>query len=155
MRARDRKKLWGRAAGLCAMCKRDVTELGDGPEAHIAARSPGGPRPDPSLTREQLEAYPNKILLCPNCHTVVDNDEQTWTAERLRQVKAAHEEWVRARPEQVSELSGEVLVLAPFSDEVTGADITKPTRVKPGTRVDVYAPGSKRVTGVRIGGDHA
>ena len=69
-----------------------------GEEAHIVARSPGGPRAgqvtDP-------DGYDNLILLCSKDHKRID-DQATWyTVERLMAIKLAHETWVKTQDEHV------------------------------------------------------
>ncbi len=153
MRQSDRKKLWGLARGMCSLCKRPHSEV-ELEEAHIFAREAGGPRADPHMLPRDLNAYENLILLCPNCHSTVDGDINAWTVERLKREKAAHEEYVRHLDEgTVSELAGEITVRAQNADDVAGARIRKPTRIKSGTKVIVDASDAKRVTGIDIGGE--
>lgn len=98
---KDRKILWGRSGNRCAMCRRvlvaertatdDEAVVGD--EAHIAARSAGGPRHGdcpPSAT----DRYENLILLCRVDHKLVDDQPLHYTSAHLRQLKAKHERWV-------------------------------------------------------------
>ncbi len=63
-----------------------------GEEAHIVARNPEGPRGDSLFPRLRLDDYENLILLCPNCHRLVDTKVNEWSIERLKQVKEAHEQ---------------------------------------------------------------
>ena len=149
--ARDRKKLWAWAKGCCSICREEVSETGE--EAHIVARQRDGPRGDDPLPLNLRDGYENRILLCPTCHSLVDGAESDkWPVERLRQVKAQHEEWARQTVERVTELAGIVKVTAVGGDDVAGARIRKPTIIKPGTVIDVDALGAKRVSGVEIGG---
>lgn len=66
-----------------------------GEECHIVGRSLDGPRGGEGVG--DLDGYENLILLCASDHAVVDGQSATWTVERLRQTKAAHERWVAAR----------------------------------------------------------
>jgi hypothetical protein len=97
------KLLWGRAAAHCTICRRELTQdaatasgsypLGE--QAHIVGERKGSARYDGgALTPEQRDGYTNRILLCPNDHTVVDKDPATWTVARLHMAKAEHELWV-------------------------------------------------------------
>jgi hypothetical protein len=96
---RDIKILWGRAAGHCAICGRKLTQdeatasasypLGE--HAHIVGEKPTSARYDSVLDDRQRNGYPNRILLCPNDHTIIDNDPRAWPVERLYVVKAEHE----------------------------------------------------------------
>ena len=97
------KMLWGRAASRCAICKTDLaldkTEVDDeslvGDECHIVARQDGGPRGDESWQTDQRDKYSNLILLCKNHHKQVDDQRNYYTVDRLQEIKAAHEIWVR------------------------------------------------------------
>jgi hypothetical protein len=111
---RDRKILWGRSGNRCAMCRVALvadrtasdSEAVVGDEAHIVARSPGGPRAG-GLVEADLDAYDNMILLCRVHHKVIDDQTVEYDQERLHQIKAKHEAWVtrqldeRAAPEPV------------------------------------------------------
>jgi hypothetical protein len=101
---RTRKLLWGRAGDRCAICRmplsQDAPHPADratvlGEECHIVGRSLDGPRGGEAVG--DLDGYANLILLCAGDHAVVDGQSATWTVERLRQTKAAHERWVVAR----------------------------------------------------------
>jgi len=99
------KMLWGRAASLCAFpdCHRDlIIDANDtddpslvGEECHIVAREASGPRGNSTLTPEQREKYANLILLCRVHHKLIDDQENTYTVERLLEMKISHEKWVR------------------------------------------------------------
>lgn len=97
------KMLWGRAAGRCAICRlqlfTDGTETDDsaliGEMCHIVAEKPDGPRGDKSFPSEKIDKYDNLILLCPNHHTEIDKRQVFFSIEKLRDIKARHEQWVR------------------------------------------------------------
>lgn len=61
-----------------------------GEEAHIVARSPGGPRYR-RMDAKTCDGYVNRILLCPTHHAEVDAQPQTWSEERLLKRKREHE----------------------------------------------------------------
>lgn len=63
-----------------------------GKAAHITAASPGGPRYDPGLTREQRSHYDNGIWLCGPHADVIDRDEEHFTVEELRRWKEEAED---------------------------------------------------------------
>jgi hypothetical protein len=102
---KTRKLLWGRSGNRCAICKRELvldrsssaTEAVVGDECHIVSDRPGGPRHDPSFPGNRVDTYDNLLLLCRVHHKMVDDQSDTYTADRLRSVKAAHETWVRER----------------------------------------------------------
>lgn len=95
--------LWGRSASRCALCKcelvMDASKIDDeslvGEACHIIARSSDGPRGNSDLPSEQRDKYPNLILLCNIHHKQVDDQPESFTADRLSQIKAEHEMWVR------------------------------------------------------------
>jgi hypothetical protein len=99
---RDRKILWAKSGNRCAICKASLVVektasdpaavVGD--EAHIVARSAGGPRA--GLQQEsKLDSYENLILLCKVDHKTVDDQPNEYTIERLHTIKSHHEGWVR------------------------------------------------------------
>ncbi|MFI7003438.1 HNH endonuclease [Nocardia sp. NPDC050175] len=102
--ARDRKILWARSHNSCAICKQplvvDATETDResvvGDEAHIVAQSSGGPRASLIPTAD-LNKYENLILLCKVHHKQIDDQPGSYTAERLRQLKAEHERWAHEK----------------------------------------------------------
>lgn len=77
----------------------DETETDDptlvGENCHIVAEADGGPRSDPAVPIDRRNTYSNLILLCRNHHKVVDAQEVEYSVEKLRQMKAQHEAWVR------------------------------------------------------------
>lgn len=85
-------KLFGLAAGRCSICKQQVVEqrVKIGEMAHIIAKNTGGARGDLSLIGRR-DDYENLILLCPNHHTEVDNDEASYPPEELHRLKNEHE----------------------------------------------------------------
>jgi len=100
--------LWGRAANRCAICHRelvlDASETDDesiiGDACHIVGEKPAGPRGDSLLTPEQRDKYANLILLCKIHHKQIDDQPNTYPVEKLQEVKASHEKWVRESLEE-------------------------------------------------------
>jgi len=72
----------------------DAVRLGE--VAHIVAASDDGPRGDAEVPTPELVGFENLILLCPNCHTLVDRAPEEFPTQRLRQWKSEHEGRVRA-----------------------------------------------------------
>lgn len=102
---KTRKVLWGRSGNLCAFCRAHlVVDASDvdsesvvGDECHIISGAPNGPRHDPKLVPDAIDALGNLILLCRVHHKLVDDQSETFTAETLCQLKANHEKWVKER----------------------------------------------------------
>lgn len=98
---RTRRILWGRSGNRCARCKRQLTEpaAGDdrealiGVECHIVSGQERGPR-HRDLPAGEVDSLENLILLCRNCHQLVDEQVNEFTEERLRELKRSHEDWV-------------------------------------------------------------
>ena len=88
--------LFGLAAGLCSICKIPVVQrnVKIGEMAHIIAKRKSGTRGNLPVVGD-INGYDNLILLCPNHHTEVDNDEASYPPERLHQIKDEHEAYVR------------------------------------------------------------
>lgn len=112
----EQRKLWARSGNRCAFseCRRELAIRpagGDviviGHAAHIIGASRLGPRGDTELPQRERDAYDNLIFLCNIHHQIVDAQPETYTPERLKAMKAAHEEWVRSRLG-----SGDELVIA-------------------------------------------
>lgn len=57
----------------------------------MTAASAGGPRYDPSLTRQQRRSPENGVWLCQNCAKLVDSDPLRYPAELLHTWKAQTE----------------------------------------------------------------
>jgi hypothetical protein len=96
---RTRKVLWVKAGGRCSVCRVQVATEGTdaddpsvfGEEAHIVGRSPGGPRAGSYVGN--LDGYDNLILLCSKDHKRVDDQVNTYTVDKLREIKRDHEIW--------------------------------------------------------------
>lgn len=89
------------------MIAEDTTLIGE--ICHIHAVSPNGPRYNHNQTDEERQGFDNLILMCVNHHKVVDDDDISYPAERLRQIKYAHE--LRHGAARKDELSAVVVQL--------------------------------------------
>lgn len=97
--------LWVKAGGRCEfdgcntyLFQHHVTldEVKLAELAHIVAFSMGGPRGNESRP-EDIHDISNLMLLCPSCHTLIDNQKtgERYTAETLKKFKQEHEERIR------------------------------------------------------------
>lgn len=103
--AKTRKVLWARSGNQCAKCRVPLIapdEVADGrpaivgQECHVVARSPDGPRGLEGPCTD-LDDYDNLILLCANCHAVVDARPDLFPRAELRRIKEEHEARVAQR----------------------------------------------------------
>lgn len=92
--------LWGKSAGRCEFtgCNKllstdDITqkEYNKGQCAHIIADSPNGPRGDSKKSTPMSKDPSNLILLCPEHHKLIDDYPETYTVDKLLQMKEEHE----------------------------------------------------------------
>ncbi len=95
--------LFVRAGGRCEFdgCNRYLLEhhltRDDGnfaQMAHIYAFSPQGPRGEKPTANEDVHDVSNLMLLCPECHKLIDDRPDRYTVEELRIQKKAHEDRV-------------------------------------------------------------
>jgi len=99
---RTRKLLWGYSGNRCAYCRRelimDATTQDDesvvGDECHIVSDKSNGPRYNSEFLIDEIDSYPNLILLCRIHHKMVDDQSEKFTADFLRRLKAEHTSWI-------------------------------------------------------------
>lgn len=91
-----KKLLYANSGNSCAMCNATLI-LDNSSNAseicHIEAVNEDGARYNPNLTDEYVNSYENLILLCPRCHTIVDDKQniQIYSVEFLKRLKHSHE----------------------------------------------------------------
>ncbi len=90
------KQLFALSGNICAfpdcdavMVHEDGTILGE--VCHIEAAEEGGERYNPKQTDEERRHFSNLVLLCSRHHKITNNVEK-YPAEKLRELKKAHEE---------------------------------------------------------------
>lgn len=110
----DIKMLFARSGNRCAFpkCRAPMAVNGTltGEVCHIKGVRPGSARYDPGQTDVERHAYANLVLMCPTHHTVVDDDEEAYTVERLCKIKAAHEAQSAPIPDTEAATVAEVFV---------------------------------------------
>lgn len=104
MSAPDQRRLWVYAHGMCSnpTCRRRLIinptdqdpATTTGYAAHQVAHSIDGPRGENNVPVECRETYENMILLCGDCHRMVDGQPNTYSVDVLRRWKKEHETWV-------------------------------------------------------------
>ena len=96
--ARTQRQLYAASAGYCQNpgCSNALFVDAAGETTHIAemahvfAASDGGPRAKPDLSKEERGAFENLILLCTNCHTMVDKIPRAFPAKMILRWKREH-----------------------------------------------------------------
>ena len=97
--------VWARSAGRCQFenCNEDLIghlvagnrSSNRGFVAHIIGASVNGPRGDEVLSSALAKDPANVMLLCHGCHRIIDVERRDdYPAERLYQMKEAHEAWI-------------------------------------------------------------
>ena len=97
-------RLFADSAGFCQNpgCNRPLfMDVQDGnihiaEMAHIFSASDGGARTNSRLTKEERGNYNNLILLCANCHTMIDKAETSFPDNLIKGWKTTHSERVKA-----------------------------------------------------------
>jgi hypothetical protein len=91
------KRLFAVSGNKCAFprCIHKLVDIGTGKVlgeiCHMKAQKPDGPRFDSSISVTEINDFDNLILLCPLHHTIIDSDVESYTVERLVQMKTTHE----------------------------------------------------------------
>jgi hypothetical protein len=95
-----------------------------GKVCHIKGKSsgPGSKRYDKKQTDQERHGVGNLIVLCPKHHDVIDDDEESYTVERLLKMKADHEGKMREEP-AVSDALAEKFAVAIYNNTLTGGSI--------------------------------
>jgi hypothetical protein len=94
------KKLFALSKNQCAFasCSTSIVQPGSetvtGEVCHIKAKNPKGPRFDPKQTDEERHGFDNLVLMCGFHHTIIDDQPEIYTVEKLRQIKQTHEQYV-------------------------------------------------------------
>ncbi|PFY80043.1 hypothetical protein [Bacillus toyonensis] len=102
---KTRKLLWGKSANRCALSQCRIELVMDemstdnpsiiGEECHIIAKEDDGPRGNSNFPKDKRDLYDNLVLMCNIHHKIIDDQEQLYTVEKLKEIKKDHEEWVR------------------------------------------------------------
>lgn len=100
--------------------ERNNAVMNIGVAAHICAAAPGrsARRYDATMTKEERSSFDNGIWLCASCSVIIDRDDVTYTAERLRELKFQHER--RSRLDKKGPLRPETGDLIAIGPEVVG-----------------------------------
>ena len=61
--------------------------------AHIKGEKLTAARYDPKMTDKERNSHENLILLCRDHHKMINGSPQTYTVERLHEIKRQHQLW--------------------------------------------------------------
>jgi hypothetical protein len=96
--------LFVRAGGRCEFdgCPRylmehhvTLTEGNFAQAAHIVAFRREGPRGGTSLRPKDIHSVRNLMLVCPQCHKLIDDHPNDYTRRALTEYKRRHEKWIK------------------------------------------------------------
>ena len=118
--------------------------------AHIRGEKPGSARYDPTMTDKARAHFNNLILLCPTCHSIIDELEpDRYTVEVLEDIKARHEGGYRAKPWATDDELTQVAILLGQQLVSSGVFTANPENVAidstPRSGVDIRMQGSQAV----------
>lgn len=106
---KDKKIVCIKSGNRCAMpaCRRELVVDGSGNDdpsiigilAHIKGENAGSARYNSGMSDDDRNSHKNLLLVCANCHKQIDDQPQTYTAEKLYEIKKEHEDWIRKSTE--------------------------------------------------------
>lgn len=147
--------LWGISAGRCEFtgCNKPLTfhpetrePLNMAEAAHIRGFSPEGPRHERDIPPELANSIENLMLVCFDCHKLIDSNVSTYTVELLKAMKRTHEQRIAtATAVQENRRTHVVLYGARIGDNNSPLTWSK---VAPAIAGDWYAADT---TGIRLG----
>jgi hypothetical protein len=96
--AHTRRRLFAASAGYCQnpKCSNELFVDASGKSIHIAemahvfAANDDGPRARPELSAEERGAFENLVMLCANCHTMVDKAPEAYPDSTMLHWKREH-----------------------------------------------------------------
>lgn len=115
-RVKTIKRLFAVSGNQCAFpgCKVSLVDSSTGKVTgkicHIKGESVNGPRYDPNQMDEERHGFDNLLLMCPIHHDVVDSDVESYTVERLKDIKAKHEASWEGGKEPRDDIANQFLV---------------------------------------------
>lgn len=135
--AHTQRRLFAASAGYCQnpSCANELFVDAAGTNVHIAelahvfAANDGGPRADPGLSEEERGAFANLIVLCANCHTMVDKAPDAFPDHTMLG-------WKRDHAKKLQRLFG----AAKFNDRSNARKAVEPLLTENRTIFENYGP---------------
>jgi hypothetical protein len=125
------KRLFAHCGNRCAFprCTAALVEGATvvGEICHIKGAKPGAPRHDARQTVAARHGYDNLLLLCSKHHTIIDDDEEAYTVERLLKMKADYESRAAPVDDDFAERVVQLLITHPVSSTNQSGGITAHT----------------------------
>lgn len=125
IKSKDQKILCTKSGNRCAMpdCRKILVVDGTSTDpaslvaemAHIRGEKPVAARYDAGMSDVERNSHHNLIFVCPSCHKKIDDQPNTYTVEKLFDIKREHEGWINT-------LTGQAVV------DVTFAELSVVTR---------------------------
>ncbi|OQS30788.1 hypothetical protein B0T41_00295 [Chromobacterium violaceum] len=117
------RRLFAASAGYCQNpgCSNELFVDAAGKSIHIAemahvfAAIDGGPRTNPNLSEEDRGAFENLVMLCANCHTIVDKAPDAFPDTMMMS-------WKREHANKLQGLFGAVT----FGDRASARQVVEP-----------------------------
>ncbi len=105
---KTRKILWTRSGNQCSICKTNLVTAKSEPfsativgqECHIISEAFNGPRHKDEIENNNYDQEDNLILLCSNCHKVIDTQIDYHSIKKLKGIKDHHEAEIRTKLER-------------------------------------------------------
>lgn len=119
IQADTEKMLWAVSAGICEFrgcCNKLYTHhvtkenVNLAEKAHIYAFSEGGKRFSRLLPRTKINDIDNLMLVCENCHKLIDSPNTNYRADELIAMKKEHEERVAKLVSIKPDLQSEIVI---------------------------------------------
>lgn len=135
--AHTQRRLFASSAGYCQnpACSEKLFNEAEGKRfliaelAHVFAAQDDGPRPNTELSEEERGAFENLIVLCANCHTMVDKASEAFPDSMMKRWKREHEQ----------KLLG-LFGIQKFDDRGAVRDVIEPLLMENRTVFDMYGP---------------
>ncbi len=118
------KRLFALSGNRCAFpnCASSLVDQPSGSiigeMCHIKGKKLGAARFDATQTDEERHGFDNLILLCGPYHKVIDEDEQRYTVDALREMKATHDAAGREEDTRVDEATADRFVTCVLSSAI-------------------------------------
>jgi hypothetical protein len=125
------KRLFAHSGNLCAFPRCTAALIEDstvvGEICHIKGAKPGSARYNDQQTAAERHGFDNLILMCRKHHTVIDDDDEAYTVDRLLKMKADHESHAARIEADFAERAAELLMNQPVVSVNQSGGITAHT----------------------------